>query len=391
MSNRIKKLSVVLACVGMALAFGLGSASAKPVEAETGPAPSSALSAVCESTVFASGLAKPGPMLFMGTDLYVATFRAGAAITVVKIANSGVSSVFATIDVSGQPWASYLSPTDIAVDEAGNLFVASGNRFPGAYWKVTPGGDVSSISSGTARGPSSIEFDGAGNFYATDAFADVIVKNGASFASASVDLGLENGLLWDSSTLYALQMGSIQRVGAAGAFSLVADLGTPNAWTFALQRGTGQFYFPNADDSPDLVATVRPSGSPANVCSLGFDGSLGSDFEFGPDGALYASNSRGDTIYKIVLATPTETVEGLVDQLNELSLPSGSQNSLSVKLDAALDALGAGSTGSAKGHLRAFVNEVQAKCCAPSPGKTITQDEADALIAAAAAVLATLP
>jgi len=136
---------------------------------------------------------------------------------------------------------------------------------------------------------------------------------------------------------------------------------------------------------------VRPSGFPTDLCNLGFDGALNGDLEFGPDGALYVTDFDGGTVLKISLLTPAQAVQSLVDEVNALSIPAGVKNSLTAKLDAALQSIANGSTSAAKGQLQAFINEVNAKCCVPHPGKTLTQDEADALIAAAEDILASLP
>ena len=78
----------------------------------------------CSMTVFASGLAWPGPMIFKGTDLYVATFSSGT-IGIVRITSAGAASVFATINAGEVAY-----PTDLALDTAGNIYVAGGNNMP---------------------------------------------------------------------------------------------------------------------------------------------------------------------------------------------------------------------------------------------------------------------
>jgi hypothetical protein len=332
-------------------------------------------------------------MVFRGTDLYVATWDPGTGgVEIVKVTSAGVSSAFASIDTSGLVPAYSAIPTDLAFDGAGNLYVAVGGNSPGTYWTVTPGGSVSSASSGTGRGPHSLEFDSAGNLYVTDAYSDVILKNGASFASSSdAGLALANGLLWAGSTLYARDLASIYRVSATGDFSLAAYLGTANSPTFALQPDTGVFYFINADNSPDYVSKVGPSGARADVCSLGFDDPWGNgDFEFGPDGSLYVSDGRSGRLLTMSVQTPAQEVQGLLDDVGGLGLPTGAQNSLTAKLDAALQSIASGSASAAKGQLQSFIHEAEAKCCAPQSGKTLTQAQADALVAAAQAALASL-
>lgn len=391
MSNRFREALVVLACVAMVLTYGVGASEARSSPAAGGAVVATEAPPACAFSVFASGLTLPGPMIFRGTDLYVATYAFSTdQIQIVKFTSAGTSGVFATIDASGSAAPGGAYPTDLAFDGSGNLYLASGSNYPGKYWKVAPDGAVSSASSGTGRGPSSIEFDSAGNMYLTDAYADIILKNGAPFVASSEDIAFSNGLLWDASTLYAQFLSTVQRVSATGRLTLVVDLGTGNSPMFALQPGTANFYFLNADGSPDLVAKVTPSGSPTMVCDLGFDDNgVAPDMEFGADGALYLSDWHG-RILKIAVPNPSHEVQSLVDEVNGLNVPSGTKNSLNAKLDAALESIGTGATGAATGKLKAFINEVNARCCVPDPGKTLTQDEADALIAAAESILASL-
>ena len=155
-----------------------------------------------------------------GTDLYVATHEIDVSdvIKIIKITSVGQASVFATINATGfAPIVGYAFPTDLALDPAGILYVTAGNNYPGTYWQVGPTGVVSVIPSYTARGPSSIEFDEFGDVFVTDAFADVMLKNGGTFAAYSNGLAFANGLLFGGGQLYALGS-SILAVSSTAAF-----------------------------------------------------------------------------------------------------------------------------------------------------------------------------
>ena len=303
MSRRLLLLLAALMVGALGLGNGRAASTERPVTSGGGSVVPAQAPPLCSFS--ASGLSRPGPMIFRGSDLYVATHDITTdRITIVKITPAGSTSVFATIDAAGSTSPGAAFPTDLSLNGSGNLYVAVGNNSPGKYWTVTPGGVVSSASSNTARGPSSIEIDSAGNLYVTDSFADVILKNGASFAASSGDLAFANGLLWNAGTLYALVSPYVQQLSATGGFSLVANLRTANSPTFALQPGTGDFYFVNADGSPDFIAKVRSFAvaRPENVCSLGFvDNWPAADLEFGSDGALYLFDFPNGRVLKVAI------------------------------------------------------------------------------------------
>lgn len=263
------------------------------------PAYAVALVPACTVTTFASGLSRPGPMIFKDDDLYVGTHvHLTDVITIVKITPVGQQSVFATIAGGVSFGASF--PTDLAFDAIDRLYVAAGNNNPGKFWRITPAGVVESLVSNTTRGPSSIEFDSADNLYVTDAYADVILKNGGPFANPGQDLAFANGLLFDDDDvgqLFALTLSSILRISPDGSTAVVG-VSAFESPTFALQPSTGRFFVLNTGGSPDKIAVVTPSG-PVDVCTLNFDTVLNADLEFGPDGALYLSDFLGGRVLKI--------------------------------------------------------------------------------------------
>ncbi|MFC1989937.1 hypothetical protein ACFLVW_05195 [Chloroflexota bacterium] len=68
-------------------------------------------------------------------------------------------------------------------------------------------------------------------------------------------------------------------------------------------------------------------------------------------------------------------VSGLIDDIEEMTLPQGIENSLISKLENALKSLEKGNDGAAINQLNAFINEVEAQS-----GKNITEDDADSII-----------
>jgi sugar lactone lactonase YvrE len=322
-------------------------------------------------------------MIFKGVDLYVATYETSSNITtILKITPAGTTSVFAILDPN--PTTLSLFPTDLAFDAAGNLYVAATNNSPGSYWRITPTGVVTQHASQTSRGPSSIDFDAAGNLYVTDAVADVILRNGQSFANARPEgLSVANGLLFDSSgRLFALGT-AIFRVSATGKLSTVADVLAANTPTFTLDP-TGDFLILNASGSPDLIARVTSSGTIQDICSLGFDDNgTATDLEFGPDGVLYLSDFPGGRILKVF--TPALATEVLQSLVTSIGLPGNVEASLTTPLGQAMALLTDNNPNNEVavcGKLDAFINQVDAK---EKTGQ-LTPDEASTLREAAEAI-----
>jgi len=73
-----------------------------------------------------------------------------------------------------------------------------------------------------------------------------------------------------------------------------------------------------------------------------------------------------------------EKTQQLIEKVVALDLPAGIENSLVSKLENAIDSMRKGQTKAAVNKLEAFINQVEAQ-----RGKKITEEEADALIAAA--------
>ena len=85
-----------------------------------------------------------------------------------------------------------------------------------------------------------------------------------------------------------------------------------------------------------------------------------------------------DYTLQVVVLTPQEGIAGLIDLVVSFDLPKGNENSLTVKLQHAVDAVNAGDLSGACDQLTAFIHEVNAQA-----GKKLTLDQADQLIAGA--------
>jgi hypothetical protein len=99
-----------------------------------------------------------------------------------------------------------------------------------------------------------------------------------------------------------------------------------------------------------------------------------------------ASDSAPASVTVAVTVPPVSgDIQSLIAQVQSLGLPRGTENSLLAKLNAAQASVNRGNTGSAKGQLGAFINEVSAQ-----RGKKIAASAADALIANAQQIIAVL-
>ncbi|MEZ5216398.1 MAG: hypothetical protein R2715_07365 [Ilumatobacteraceae bacterium] len=156
----------------------------------TSPYTSELVSNTCSGTIvefMASGsYSFPAGITFDAAgNLYVASFLSNR---VYKVTPGGVSSVYAGTGTSGfsgdggaATAARLSSPTDVAADPSGNLYIAdSGND---RIRKVTPGGTISTVAgtgsggysgdgglatSAQINGPYGIGVDGSGNVYIAD-------------------------------------------------------------------------------------------------------------------------------------------------------------------------------------------------------------------------------
>ncbi len=278
---------------------------------------------------------------------------------------AGLAGSSGTADGSGFA-ARFTFPRAIAVDPAGNLWVADTQNF--TIRKVTPTGDVTTIAGlprvgGTTDGTGSaarflfttgIAVDAAGDLYVADRYGDVIRKvtpagivttiAGMAPDSGSVDavgdqarFNTPDGVALDSSgNLYVADEDNdvVRKVDPSGHVTTFAGLaGTPgsadgtgsaarfNHPTGVATDSAGNVYV--ADFYNDIVRKISPSG--VVVTFAGQAGSSGSDdgtrsaarFD-GPYGVavdsasnVYVSDGWNDTIRKVTPAGVVTTLAGL--------------------------------------------------------------------------------
>ena len=129
------------------------------------------------STVFASGIPKPGGMAFdANQNLYVASL---SGQDIIKITPSGAQSIYSGA-ITQAPFpdaAHYFGAAGIVFDPSGNLFVVSHNETGGVpinnyINKIAPGGgsgtSAVSVFATVPKASEDLAFDGAGNLYVTN-------------------------------------------------------------------------------------------------------------------------------------------------------------------------------------------------------------------------------
>jgi sugar lactone lactonase YvrE/predicted small secreted protein len=236
------------------------------------------------------------------TTTGVVTQDSGESAKTVKVSTiAGGESGFA--DGVGSD-ARFLVPSGIAIDAAGNLYVADSEN--NRIRKITPAGEVSTLAGGGRgfadgvgsdakfRGPFGITIDAAGNLYVADSGNDRIRK----ITPAG-----------EVSTLAGGGGGFADGVGSDAKFHYPVGIAIDAA---------GKLYV--ADDWNNRIRKITPTGdvSTLTVCEEGFADGIGDDAEFNRPvsiasdaaGNLYVADALNHRIRKITLAGKVSTLAG---------------------------------------------------------------------------------
>jgi hypothetical protein len=119
------------------------------------------------------------------------------------------------------------------------------------------------------------------------------------------------------------------------------------------------------------------SGSPIDTVTVGTK-------TFSVQATDKADNQKISSVTYIV-ESPAQATQDIITYLSCLNLPKGTTQSLTSKLNAAINAFNNGNNGAGKNTLNAFINEVKAQRC-----KKIPCDQADVLIGQAQRIIGTL-
>ncbi len=146
------------------------------------------------------------------------------------------------------------------------------------------------------------------------------------------------------------------------------------------------------DAASPAGAVVSFSPAASDDCSLaGLTSSPTSGSTFGIGDTIVnctatdAAGNQAICTFTVHVNGAAEQVNNLIAQVQRLGLPSGTANSLSVKLQGAASALDRGNSEAACGNLGAFLNEVNAQT-----GRKLTSAQADVLTAEATRIRAVL-
>lgn len=286
----------------------------------------------------AGGFGDPfGVVLDRAGNVYVAD--AGEQNRIQKITPDGAMTVLAGgteafADGAGSA-AAFHTPSGLAIDRAGNLFVAdTGNN---AIRKVTPQGVVSTVAGGGGagyrdgaaaqalfNGPIGVAVDAKGNLFVADSYNDRIRKIGVDGMVSTIAGGPAPGFqdgpataaLLDTPTGLALdlagnlyiadaQNGALRKLDASGQVSTLAR-GEPGVEEPLMRRPvalalTADGYLYIGDMARGRILQLSPSGQLGGLSGIGIDIQVGdattprfgrvAGLALDRDGALYVTDA----------------------------------------------------------------------------------------------------
>jgi len=217
------------------------------------------------------------------------------------------------------PFASgFNAPFGVAVDAAGNLYVASAGD--GTVSVVSPAGKVSPFTSGLSS-PGALAFDAAGNLYVANGDGTVSKVTPAGAVSAFATGFIEPlGLAFDAAGNLYVANGGLGTVSVVSPARKVSTFATGFIGPAGLAFDpAGNLYV--ADDGGDTLSKVTPAGQVSNFAT-GFNGPIGVAIDSA--GNLYVTNQDGDTVSEV---TPAGVVSAFASGFNApvgLALDAGS-------------------------------------------------------------------
>ena len=268
----------------------------------------------------ANYLAAPNGLTFdTAGNLYVANLlptNAGGGIT--KITPAGVLSTYA---LSSYPDLYF--PTYLAFDANGNLFVTSAI---GPISEISPSGTVTVLDSTSFLSPRGLAIDGAGNLYVADLLGATVAKvtqaDKVTTIAASVQSLPTFTALDSAGNIYVSNYGSqtISKVTPSGQTSVFVDraagLERPDGLAF---DATGTLYV--ADARTEKIVKVAPDGTVSPFLDLSADDNTPQGLAFDAAGNLYVSCAGTQLVLKV---TPAGAVSVVLDQPeNGIVTPEG--------------------------------------------------------------------
>lgn len=208
------------------------------------------------------------------------------------------------------------SPSFLAYDSAGNLFVSS--FYGNTVNKVAPNGTVTTFVSSGLANPEGVAFDADGNLYVANAGSGSISKiapDGTASLFVASGLSAPSGLAFDASgVLYVANAGSnsIAKVSSSGVVTtfVATGLSQPDGLAF---DATGNLYVANYGGL--TISKISPSGGVSTFFSSP-ELRAPTGLAFGPDGSLYVADqglcTYGPCKYQFAIYRVEPTGEGRI-------------------------------------------------------------------------------
>lgn len=253
---------------------------------------------------FMTTLSNPSGVAFdKAGNLYVANWSSNGYGYISKVSSSGAVSVFVD-SVSYFPYGT--NNYALAFDNGGILYVADiGN---GSISKATSSGSLSTFVSGL-NSPSSIAFDNTGNLYVTNGnFISKVTSSGAISTFVS-GLNSPPSLAFNTGNLYVINGNSISKVTSSGAVStFVSGLKSPSSLAF---DNAGNLYVANwSNNGYGNISKVSSGGSVSTFVNSGVNYSTALAID--NVGNLYVTNQGGNSVSKVISSGVVSTfVAGL--------------------------------------------------------------------------------
>jgi sugar lactone lactonase YvrE len=251
-------------------------------------------------------------------NLYVANIlptNAGGGIT--KITPAGALSVYA---LSHYP--DLFVPTYLAFDKSGNLFVTSAI---GPISEITPAGTVSVLDSTSFLSARGLAIDGAGNLYVADLLGATVAKvtqaDKVTTLAASALADPTFTALDAAGNIYVSNAGSrtISKVTPAGQVSVFVERASgiehPTGLAFDAK---GTLYV--SDARAEKIVKVAPGGTVSPFVDLSADGNVPQGLAFDAAGNLYVACAGTELVNKV---TPSGAVSIVLDRANGIITPEG--------------------------------------------------------------------
>jgi sugar lactone lactonase YvrE len=256
------------------------------------------------------------PISSNAQDLYIGQ-NSG---TITRITSDGTVIPFAT---------GFGTPTDIAFNASGEIFVADG--FTGEIDRISSTGVVSAFASGLTRlnNPRGLAFDASGNLFASDITAPItkFTPNGTSTTFVSAGIAQATGIALDTSgNLFVSDMGSstigsgsIKKISSTGVVSTFATgLSLPRGLAF---DKSGTLFV--ADLLTYSIKKISSTGAVSTFVSTGIGSPI--DIAFDASGILFVSDYENNRIQKISSTGDVSTfITGLAQPTTLAFAPSTS-------------------------------------------------------------------